>query len=353
MRAVVYQGPDDIRLEEVPEPAAQEADDAVVRVTAASICGSDLHIMHGLLPKMEPGRIIGHEFTGVVQKAGAGVKRFRPGDRVVGAAAVWCGRCRACRRGLFSACERGATFGHGPLLGDLAGAQADYVRVPFADNALQPIPDGLADDQVIFAGDILPTAYSALAGLAPGARAVREGDNVVVFGLGPVGLCAVACTRLFKPAKVIAVDIEADRLAVAEGLGADETVNAATTSDLRGDIKRFTDGWGADHVVEAVGKKETLADAIAVTAPGGVVSVLGAFQEPTVVNVPRMQAKNVTVIMGMGDLGRMGELLEAIGGGRLDVTGIVTHRMGLDEAIQAYDIFDKKLDGAIKILLST
>ena len=166
MRAVVYEGPEDIRLEEVPEPVIQDPEDAIVRVTTTSICGSDLHIVHGLLPKMEPGRIIGHEFTGVVSEVGSAVTRFKPGDRVLGAAAVWCGRCAACKKGIVSACERGATFGHGPLLGDLPGAQADYVRVPFSDNALQPIT--VPDDQIIFAGDILP--YSLFRGRRAHAR---------------------------------------------------------------------------------------------------------------------------------------------------------------------------------------
>jgi len=323
-----------------------------VRVTTTSICGSDLHILHGLLPKMEPGRIIGHEYTGVVHETGTAVKRVTPGDRVVGAAAVWCGECRACKRGLFSACEHAATFGHGPLLGDLPGAQAEYVRVPYADNVLQPIPESLADDQVIFAGDVLPTAYSGVAGLTPGARGVREGDNVVVFGLGPVGLCAVASARLFKPVRLIAVDVVPDRLALAKQMGADEVVDASG-EDVRTAIKQLTDGWGADLVVEAVGKKESLADAIAVTSPGGVVAVLGAFQEPTVINAPRMQAKNVTLGMGMGDLSRMGALVAAIAEGSLDLTPLVTHRLDFADAMRAYEIFDKKLQGAVKILLST
>lgn len=353
MRAVVYHAPHDVRLDEVPAPVLLDPQDAVVRVTTTSICGSDLHILHGLLPKMEPGRIIGHEFTGEVREVGSAVKRFRPHDRVVGAAAVWCGQCPACKRGLFGACEHGATFGHGPLLGDLPGAQAEYVRVPFADNTLQPIPSGLADEQVIFAGDILPTGYSAVAGLAPGGRPVREGDNVVVFGLGPVGLCAVASARLFKPAILVAVDVQAERLALAKELGADETLDASAIEDLRGTIKRLTKGWGADYVVEAVGKQESLANAVAVAAPGGVVSVLGAFQEPVMINAPRVQAKNVTLVMGMGDLGRMKELLECIKAGNLDLTRIVTHRMSFDDALKAYEIFDQKREGAIKILLST
>lgn len=351
MRAVVYHGPDDIRLEQVPEPTIQDPEDAIVRVTTASICGSDLHIVHGHLPKMEPGRIIGHEFAGVVHEVGSAVAGFKPGDRVVGAAAVWCGRCRACQRGLYSACELGATFGHGPLLGDLPGSQADFVRVPFADHTLQSV--SAPDDQVIFAGDILPTGYSAVAGLTRGGRGAREGDYVVVFGLGPVGLCAVASARLFKPAKVIAVGNRAERLALAKKLGADETIDAAATEDVRKVVRGLTGGWGADYVVEAVGKEESLENAVRVAAPGGVVSVVGAFQHPTQINAPRVQAKNVTVVMGMGDLGRMPELVMLIERGRLDVTPVVTHRLSFDDVIRAYEIFDKRLEGAIKILLST
>lgn len=353
MRAVVYHGPDDVRLDEVPEPTIEDPEDAIVRVTTASICGSDLHIVHGHLPKMEPDRIIGHEFAGVIHEVGSAVTKFKPGDRVVGAAAVWCGRCRACRRGLYSACERGATFGHGPLLGDLPGSQADFVRVPFSDNALQQVT--APDDQVIFAGDILPTAYSAVAGLTPGGRGIREGDYVVVFGLGPVGLCAVASAKLFKPTKVIAIGNREERLAAAKTLGADEAVDAAATQnqDVRKTVRELTDGWGADYVVEAVGKEESLENAVRVAAPGGVVSVVGAFQHPIQINAPRMQAKNVTVVMGMGDLGRMPALVELIQSGRLDVSPVVTHQMSFDEVIRAYEVFDKRLEGAIKILLST
>lgn len=349
MRAVVYHGPGDIRLEEVAEPTLEHPEDAIVRVTAASICGSDLHVLHGLMPKMEPG-IIGHEFVGVVESPGIAVERFRPGDRVVGPAAVWCGRCRACRRGLLSACENGAIFGNGPLFGALEGAQADYVRVPFADATLQAIPAGLRDEQVIFAGDILPTAYSALAGLAPGSRGVRPGDIVVIFGAGPVGLCAVASARVFDPARIIVVDMEAYRLEMAARLGADLVVDAST-EDVRRLVKEASDGWGADYVVEAVGKQETLANAVAVSAPGAVISVVGVFQQPVAVNAPRMLAKNVTLTIGMGDLGRIEELVDLIEAGRLDLTPLITHRLPLADALRAYEIFEQRTDGAIKVLL--
>jgi alcohol dehydrogenase len=351
MRAVVYHGPGDIRLETVPEPTLQTPEDAVVRVTAASICGSDLHVLHGLMPQMNEGAIIGHEFLGVVETVGGAVDAFKPGDRVVGPAAVWCGRCRACGKGLLSACENGAIFGNGPLFGGLDGAQADYVRVPFANVALHPIPAGLSDERVIFAGDILPTAYSAVAGLAPGGRSARPGDTVVIFGAGPVGLCAVASARVFNPARVIVVDVEEYRLEMASRLGADLVIDASV-EDVRTLVKEATGGWGADYVVEAVGKQETLNNAVAVSAPGGVVSVVGVFQQPVSINAPRMLAKNTTLTIGMGDLGRIQELIDLIAADKLDLTPLITHRLPLADALAAYEIFEKRTDGAIKILLT-
>jgi alcohol dehydrogenase len=352
MRAVVYRGPGEIRLEEVAEPVIQSSEDAIVRVTTASICGSDLHVLHGLMPKMEPGSVIGHEFVGVVESVGAAVEAVAPGDRVIGPAAVWCGRCRACRSGLVSACENGAIFGNGPLFGDLAGAQADYVRVPFAGVTLQPIPAGLSDESVIFAGDILPTAYSAVVGLSPCARGLRSGDTVVIFGAGPVGLCAVASARLFDPARVIVVDVEAYRLAMARRLGADVVIDPSS-EDVRVRIRELTEGWGADYVIEAVGKQETLNNAVAVAAPGAAVSVVGVFQQPVSVNAPRMFAKNASLTLGMGDLQRIRELSGLIEAGSLDLTPLITHHLPFDEVLRAYQIFEKRADGVIKVLLTT
>jgi alcohol dehydrogenase len=351
VRAVVYHGPNDIRLETVPEPVLRDPTDAIVRVTTASICRSDLHVLHGLMPQMNEGAIIGHEFVGVVDSVGSAVAGFKPGDRVLGPAAVWCGRCPACRKGLLSACENGAIFGNGPLFGNLDGAQADAVRVPFADATLHHIPDGLSDERVIFAGDILPTAYSAVAGLAPGSRSVRAGDTVVIFGAGPVGLCAVASAKVFDPARVIVVDMEEYRLEMAGRLGADLVIDASV-EDVRRLIKEATGGWGADYVVEAVGRQETLNNAVAVSAPGGVVSVVGVFQQPVSVNAPRMLAKNLTLTLGMGDLGRIQELIDLIAAGRLDLTPLITHRLPLADVLEAYEIFEKRTDGAIKILLT-
>lgn len=339
-------------MERVPKPELRAAGDAVVWVTTSSICGSDLHILHGTMPGVEPGTVVGHEFTGVVEEVGPGVAGFRPGDRVVGPAAVWCGECRACRSGLPMACEHAAIFGCGTLFGDLSGAQAEYVRVPFADVGLLKIPDDLRDDQAIFVGDILPTAYTSIVGITPGARGVRPGDTVVVFGAGPVGLCAVACARLFDPARVIAVDVEAYRLELAARLGADVVVDASR-QDTREVVAELTSGWGAEHVVEAVGRPETLKTALMAVAPGGSVSMVGVSQRAAEIPLHRLVARNVSLSVGMGNLGHMPELLRLVREGALDLTPIVTHRLPLTQGPRGYEIFEKKLEGAVKVLLET
>jgi alcohol dehydrogenase len=339
-------------VEQVPKPELRRPGDALVRVSTSSICGSDLHILHGTMPGVEPGTVVGHEFTGVVEEVSPGVVGFHPGDRVVGPAAVWCGECRACRGGLPMACEHAAIFGCGTLFGDLPGAQAEYVRVPFADVGLLKIPDDLRDDQAIFVGDILPTAYTSIVGITPGARGVRPGDTVVVIGAGPVGLCAVACARLFDPARVIAVDVEAYRLELAARLGADVVVDASR-EDAREVVAELTGGWGAEHVVEAVGRPETLKTALMVVAPGGSVSVVGVSQRTAEVPLHRLVARNVSLSVGMGNLGHMPELLRLVHEGALDLTPIVTHRLPLTQGPRGYEIFEKKLEGAVKVLLET
>ena len=350
MKALVYHGPGEIRLEQVPEPVLQGPGDAVVRVTATSICGSDVHILRGHMPGMLPGTIVGHEFVGVVVEVGSAVAGLAPGDRVAGPAAVWCGQCRPCLKGLHALCENRGIFGCGSLYGDLPGAQAEFVRVPFADGALQLIPAGLPDEQAIFVGDILATGYSAVVGMTPGARTVTSGDAVAVFGAGPVGLCAIAAARLFAPAHVVAVDLEDYRLAAAARLGADRVVNP-TREDPKTAIRDATDGWGADLVVEAVGRPETLGTAMSAVALGGTVSVVGLFQEAVPVPIPRLTQRDVTLRMGLGDLRHMPLLLQHIQAGRLDLTPLITHRLPLDEGSRGYEIFEQRLDGAIKVLL--
>ncbi|MBI5445754.1 MAG: alcohol dehydrogenase catalytic domain-containing protein [Deltaproteobacteria bacterium] len=350
MKALVYRGPGQIRVEEVPPPELRDPEDAIVRVTTTAICGSDLHVLHGIMPKMAPGTTVGHEFTGIVESVGDRVEGIRPGDRVLGPAAVWCGHCVACRNGLPSACLESATFGCGPLFGDLPGAQAEFVRVPFAGTTLQRIPESLSEEQALFAGDILLTAYTAVEGITPGGPGVRAGDTVAIFGAGPVGLCAVAAARLFGPARIVAVDLEDYRLEAATRLGAQCVVNAARTDPVK-TLRELTAGWGANFVIEAVGRPETLLTALRAVGAGGTVSVVGVFDKPVEIPVPRLLNRSVSLKLGLGHLGHMEKLLRLIEAGSLDLTSLITHRLPLSEGPRGYEIFEKKLDGALKVLL--
>lgn len=349
MKALVYRGVGDIRLEDVPKPQIQGSEEAIVRITSTAICGSDLHILHGHLG-VEPGTIIGHEFTGVVEEVGVGVSAVKPGDRVVGAAGTSCGQCPACRLGLTMACEHFGMYGTGPMFGNLQGAQAEYIRVFSANFTLQKIPEGLSDEQVLFVGDILSTAYMGAVGISPRGHGVQPGHTVAIFGAGPVGLCAVAAAKLFSPVRIIVIDQLDYRLDMAKRLGADHVINA-TQTDPAAAIMKMTGDWGADFVIEAVGVPETLAAGLSVVAPGGTVSVVGLFQGPVEIPIHTLITKNIAIKMGLADLIYMRKLLGLIQAGKMDLTPMITHTLPLAEGVHAYEIFDKKLDRVIKVIL--
>lgn len=352
MKGVVYWDTGSVKVvDDVPEPRIQDPQDALVSVSAATICGSDLHILHSSLLGVQRGNVIGHEFSGVVEEVGPAVENIKPGDRVVAAAGVCCGKCPFCRSNMILACPHLGIYGHGSLLGDLQGGQAERVRVPFADMTLEKIPEGLTDEQVLFVGDILSTAYMGVAGALPGRPALQPGSTVAVFGAGPVGLCAVAAAGLFGPARIIAVDREEYRLEMALKLGADTVVNAAE-GDPAAAIFELTGGRGADLVIEAVGSPEAFAGCLASAAFYGNISVLGAFQQqPVEMPMTLLFRKNLNISVGLVNLIYMRKLIDLIEAEKLDVTPIITHRMPLEEAVKAYHIFENKLDGAIKVIL--
>src|ERR671936_1058414 len=245
MRAVTFQAPGEVQVDEVADPELLASDDAIVRVQASGICGSDLHIYHGRV-QIEPGFVIGHEFVGEVVAAGDDVERVQVGDRVLGTYGTACGECFYCKREEFHKCDQARVFGHGKTLGDLQGAQAELLLVPHANLTLRRVPSGMSDDVALFAGDVMGTAYHAIvpAGMKPG-------GSVAVLGLGPVGLCAVQVARTAGAAQVIGVDSVEERLRMAESFGA--TPVHLTEDDVRGAIKRATEGRGVDGAVDAVG----------------------------------------------------------------------------------------------------
>ena len=267
MRAVTFQAPGEVRIDEKPDPELESAGDAIVRVEASGICGSDLHIYHGRV-KIAPGFTIGHEFVGTVQASGDEVSRVAEGDRVLGCYCTACGECFFCERGDFHKCDRGRVFGHGEVLGSLQGAQADSVLVPNADMTLRKVPAGLSEDVALFAGDVMGTGYHAV-----DATGVGPGDCAAVLGLGPVGLCAVQAARAAGAERVIAIDTVPDRLELAESFGA--TPAHLTEGDPKAAVKAATEGRGVDAAIDAVGHPDALGLACRLTRKAGTVSATG------------------------------------------------------------------------------
>ena len=341
MRAVTFQGPATVVIEDRPSPVPTVPDDAVVRVEASGICGSDLHIYHGRVA-VEPGFTLGHEFVGTVTAAGpaAGVG---PGDRVLATFLTACGHCFYCIRGAHHKCVESRVFGHGKGLGSLQGAQADEVLVPHAGLCLRRVPDGLSDEAALFAGDVLGTAYHGTV-----AAGMRAGDTVAVIGLGPVGLCAVMTARAAGAAAVVAVDTVPERLAMAERSGAIPV--HATEGDVRTACREISNGRGVDHSVEAVGDARALDLAIRVTRNAGTLAVLGVYAERAEVHLGLAWIKGLTVRLGQANvIGHLDAVLGLLTGGAVDPTPLVTRTMSLEEAPEAYGIYDRR--EALKILL--
>jgi alcohol dehydrogenase len=349
MKGTVFHGPHDVRVERVDDPVLQSPTDAIVRITRAGICGSDLHFYHGAFP-IAPGFVLGHEGVGVIEEVGIGVEHLKKGQRVVVSGVVACGRCFFCRRGQSSQCSESgsAVFGYGSnsagKLGYLGGEQSEAVRVPMADYTCFPLSDAIDDDAAVFLADILPTSFF---GAVNGN--IRPGDTVAIFGCGPVGLCAIMSAKLFGSAEVIAVDSIDYRLDLARKLGA-TSVNAADASQT---ILDRTEGRGADVTIEAVGNESALTAAIMSARGGGTISVIGAFGAPSF-NFPigYAFAKDLSFKIGLANINaHIPQLSRLIEKGTLDPRPLITHIMPLSEAAKGYEIFNAHKDNVIKVLL--
>jgi len=343
VRAVTFQAPGEVRIEEKPDPEIVAADDALVRVEASGICGSDLHIYHGRVP-VEPGFTIGHEFVGTVLAAGADVERVAAGDRVLGCFHTACATCPACLRCDYHRCENGQTFGHGSHLGNLQGAQAERLLVPRANLTLRRVPEGMSDEVALFAGDVMGTGYHAIAHAG-----MRAGDTVAVLGLGPVGLCAVQAALAAGAARVFAIDSVAARLAMAERFGA--TPLHLTEEEPKRAVRGETEGRGVDVVVDAVGDPGPLAMAVSLVRDAGVVSGIGAYAGKGEVPLGLAWLKGVTLRLGLANvIAHVDRVLGLLEAGKLDPAPLVTHRMKLDQAAEAYELYDQR--EALKIVLT-
>ncbi|TCN31155.1 alcohol dehydrogenase [Kribbella orskensis] len=345
MKALVYHGPGQRTWQDVPDPVIEDPEDAIIRVDAVTICGTDLHILKGDVPTVQPGRILGHEAVGTVLDIGAGVRGLTPGDRVLVSCITSCGRCAYCREGHYGQCLGGG----GWILGHLIdGTQAEQVRVPFADGSVHKLPDNVTDEAALLLADILPTSFEV--GVLNGR--VSPGDTVVIVGAGPIGLAAIATSKLFSPSRIIVVDLADARRKAALERGADLALSP--DEDVVGAVRELTGGLGADVAIEAVGIPATFELCTQVVRPGGTVANIGVHGAPATLHLEDLWIKNVTITTGLVDTVTTPRLLAMLAAGRLPLPGLITHRFGLDEMQDAYDIFARAGEtGALKVALFT
>ena len=347
MKALVYHGPGNKAWEDVPDPSIAEATDVIVRIDTTTICGTDLHIMKGDVAAVTDGRVLGHEAVGTIVEVGEGVGTFKVGDRVIVPAITSCGRCAACRAGMPSHCA--SCGGIGWIFGHLIdGTQAELVRVPFADTSLHRVPEGVTDEQVLYLTDILPTGFEV--GILNGG--VKPGDVVAVVGAGPVGLAAIMTSRLYGPAKVIAIDPDENRLAKAKEFGATDGIVAGP--DAVAKVKDMTEGGlGADVVIEAVGYPETLQTCVDMVRPGGRIANVGVHGAPVTLPMESMWINNLTLTTGLVDGTSIDVLLKMVQSGRLPAEQFSTHHFALDDIMEAYDVFGNAAKhNALKVVLT-
>lgn len=346
MKALVHDGCGNIALLDRPRPRLLEPTDAIVRVTRLTICTSDLHIMRGAVPRAKPDTVLGHEFVGVAEEVGEGVHSFSPGDRVAVNCETFCGECFFCKHGWVNNCESG-----GWLLGcTIDGCQAEYARVPYADNALTGVPDDVSDEGALFLGDILATGWwgARLAEIGPG-------STVAVIGAGPVGLTTMMCARLANPAQVIALDVDESRLELARGHGlADVVINPAekSLSDVESLVRAATHGRGADAVIEAAGGDDTFEMAWRIARPNAVVVISAMYERDQVLPLPSMYGKNLTFKTGGVDACGLDEVMALIAAGRLDTSLLISRRYPLNDILEAYRAFERREDGCLKVVIT-
>jgi alcohol dehydrogenase len=349
MKALVYQGPGRKDWVEVPDPKIEQPTDVIVKMVATTICGTDLHILKGDVPEVEVGRILGHEGIGVVTEVGEGVTQLGIGDRVILACVSSCGKCSNCRKGLYSHClDPEGVAGIGWIFGYMIdGTQAEYVRVPFAENSVYKIPHGMTDAEGILLSDVLPTGFEI--GVRYGR--VNPGDVVAVIGAGPVGLSAVMTARLYGPSKIVAIDLDDARLARAADFGATDTVNSGR-ADWKERVLALTDGLGVDVAIEAVGIPDTFTMATVVVRPGGNVANIGVHGKPVELALNELWIKNIDISMGLVNTDTLGMLLKLVAEHKLPADKFVTHEFTFDQVLEAYDVFGHAAEhDALKVLI--
>jgi alcohol dehydrogenase len=344
MKALIYHGPGHKDWETKADPSIIAASDVIVRIDSSTICGTDLHILKGDVPEVEPGTVLGHEAVGTIVETGAAVTTLAEGDRVLVSCITSCGRCRFCKEGHYGLCTGGGGWIFGHLID---GLQAEYARVPFAETSVYKVPETLTDEQVLFLADILPTAYEV--GVLNGK--VDAGDTVAIVGAGPIGLATIMTAKLYTPARIVAIDLADSRLERAREFGADVTINNGR-EDAVAIVNELTHGLGADVAVEAVGVPDTFELCTELVRPGGHVANVGVHGHPATLHLETLWIKDVTITTGLVDTFTTPRLLELIAEGRLDPTPFATHRFALGDTLEAYDTFAAAAEtNALKVVL--
>jgi alcohol dehydrogenase len=343
MKALVYHGPGKMAWEDRRRPTIQNADDAIVRITTSTICGTDLHILKGDLPSVTEGRILGHEAVGVIEQVGAGVSEFHTGDKVIVSCVTACLKCDFCRKGMYSHCRHG-----GWLLGNtLDGTQAEYVRIPHADGSLHTFPTGGEEEALVMLSDILPTGFEC--GVLNGQ--VKPGDTVAIVGAGPVGLAVLLTAQFYSPAAILMIDLDDKRLAVAKQFGANTLVNSADGHAAH-QVMELTEGAGVDVAIEAVGIPATFDICQAIVAAGGRIANVGVHGKPVELHMERLWDRNISLTTRLVDTVTTPMLLKVVRSGKLQPGKLVTHRFAMNDIMKAYDTFGNAArEGALKVIL--
>lgn len=345
MKALVYHGPGKRALEEKPMPGIKAVTDAIVKVTKTTICGTDLHIMKGDVPTVTDGRILGHEGVGIVESVGGSVSNFKASDRVLISCISSCGKCGNCKKGMFSHCENGG----GWILGNVIdGTQAEYVRIPFADNSLYAIPEGADEEAVVMLSDILPTGFEC--GVINGQ--VKSGDTVAIVGGGPIGLAALLTAQFYSPAELIMIDIDQNRLDVATRLGATQLVNNSDNSAVA-KVMALTNNRGVDVAIEAIGIPASFDVCQEIVTAGGHIANIGVHGKPVQLNLDKLWSHNITLTTRLVDTVTTPMLLKTVMSGKVLPTQLITHHFTLSEIMKAYDVFgDAMKERALKVILT-
>ncbi|MEK6454863.1 zinc-dependent alcohol dehydrogenase family protein [Caldifermentibacillus hisashii] len=344
MKALTYFGPGKKDLVEKPMPKVEKSTDAVVKITKTTICGTDLHILSGDVPAVTEGRILGHEGVGIIEEVGEGVKNFKKGDRVIISCITSCGKCENCKKGLYAHCEDG-----GWILGHLIdGTQAEYVRIPHADNSLYHIPDGSDEEALVMLSDILPTGFEI--GVLNGN--VQPGQTVAIIGAGPVGMAALLTVQFYSPAEIIMVDLNDSRLDTALKFGATKAINSGDGRAIE-KIKEYTNGKGVDVAIEAVGIPATFDICQEIVKPGGYIANVGVHGKPVEFHIEKLWISNITLTTGLVNTSTTPMLLKTVTSKKLQPEQLITHRFTFDQFLEAYDVFKQAAENeAMKVIIS-